>query len=139
MPKKVKIPKKIAGVKIPKKARKTANKAIKMGASPVVRELAAAAIGAAGAKAMGGERRDPDEGLHHIRSSAHIQIDAGKVGEAFRAAAIDGLRRFLEGFEEGLREISEEAGQYEEDEEIEEEERPRRKPASGPRPGAGRG
>ena len=48
MAKSVKIPKKIAGVKIPKKARKTANKAIKMGAGPVVRELAAAAIGAAG-------------------------------------------------------------------------------------------
>jgi len=133
MPKNVKIPKKIAGVKIPKKARKTANKAIRMSASPVVRELAAAAIGAAGARASG-ERKDPDEGLRHIRSSAHIQIDAGKVGEAFRVAALDGLRRFLEGFEEGLREISEEA-----QEEAAEAEAPKRKRASEPRPGAGRG
>jgi hypothetical protein len=128
MSKNVKIPKKIAGVKIPKKARKTANRAIKLGASPAVRELAAAAIGAAGARAAG-ERKDPDEGLHHISGNAHIHIDASKVGEAFRAAAIDGLRRFLEGFEEGLRNISEPAAP--------ENERPEAGPPSGPRPGAG--
>jgi hypothetical protein len=127
MSKTVKIPKKIAGVKLPKKARKTANKAIKMGSSPAMREFAAAAIGAAGARAAG-ERKDPDHGLHHIRGNAHIRIDAGKVGEAFRLAAIDGLRRFLEGFEEGLRNIREAA---------EDEEPADREPASGARPGAG--
>src|SRR4051794_33530373 len=109
MARNVKIPKKIAGVKIPKKARKTANKAIRMGASPVVRELAAAAIGAAGARA-GGERKQPEEGLRHIAGSAHVRIDGGRIGEAFRTAAIDGLRRFLEGFEEGLRKIDEPGG-----------------------------
>jgi hypothetical protein len=108
MARNVKIPKKIAGVKIPKKARKTANKAIKMSASPVVRELAAAAIGAAGAKAAG-ERKTPDEGARHVGGGARLQIDGGRIGEAFRTAAIDGLRRFLEGFEEGLRNISEPA------------------------------
>jgi hypothetical protein len=128
MTKNVKIPKKIAGVKLPKKARKTANRAIKMGASPMVREFAAAAIGAAGAKTAG-DRKDPDHGLRHIRGSAHIQIDAGKVGEAFRAAAIDGLRRFLEGFEEGLRNINESAAAGDD----------QPKPASAARPGAGRG
>ena len=125
MTKNVKIPKKIAGVKLPKKARKTANRAIKMGSSPAMREFAAAAIGAAGARAAG-DRKDPDHGLHHIRR-AHIDIDAGKVGEAFRVAAIDGLRRFLEGFEEGLREIRESADDGQAG----------TKPASGARPGAG--
>jgi hypothetical protein len=129
MAKNVKIPKKIAGVKLPKQARKTANKAIRMGASPVVRELAAAAIGAAGAKAAG-KRKDPDAGLRHIRHSAAIHIDAGKVGEAFRNAAIDGLRRFLEGFEEGLRNISGTAAG--------EAEKPKRGSAKGSRPGVGR-
>ena len=129
MTKSVKIPKKIAGVKIPKKARKTANKAIKMGAGPVVRELAAAAIGAAGTKAAG-ERKDPYSGLHHVSGSARIHVEGSKIGEAFRTAAIDGLRRFLEGFEEGLRNISDPI----------EPERggPKPKPASGPRPGAAR-
>jgi len=108
MTKNVKIPKKIAGVKISKKARKTANKAIKFGSSPAMREFAAAAIGAAGSRAAG-DRKDPDHGLHHIRGRAHFEIDGAKVGEAFRTAAIDGLRRFLEGFEEGLRNISEAA------------------------------
>ena len=37
MTKSVKIPKKIAGVKLPKQARKTANKALKHGAGPMVR------------------------------------------------------------------------------------------------------
>ncbi|MEA3015278.1 MAG: hypothetical protein QOD42_3823, partial [Sphingomonadales bacterium] len=53
-------------------------------------------------------------------------IDASKVGEAFRAAAIDGLRRFLEGFEEGLRNINECAAR--------DEDRPEPRPA---RPGPG--
>jgi hypothetical protein len=105
MPRKLKIPKKIAGVKLPKRARKTANKAIKMGASPVVRELAVAAIGAAGGKAAG-ERKADRTKAQYFGGRAHAHIDLDQVGEAFRAAAIDGLRRFLEGFEEGLRELN---------------------------------
>ena len=141
MAKNVKIPKKIAGVKIPKKARKTANKAIKMSASPVVRELAAAAIGAAGARAAGGSGDRKEESREEGRAGyrAEIHIDGSRVAEAFKVAALDGLRRFLEGFEEGLRELNARAREDEEDEEIEEEERPRRRPASGPRPGAGPG
>jgi hypothetical protein len=92
MAKSLKIPKKVAGVKLPKKVRKRAKKAIKAGASPVVREIAAAALGAAAAKAGSSGR-----------ARAHIHIDGGKIGETIRAAAIDGLQRFLEGMEEGLR------------------------------------
>src|SRR5688500_20197041 len=44
---KVKIPKRVAGVKIPKKVRRRAKKAVRMAESPVVREFAAAALGAA--------------------------------------------------------------------------------------------
>src|SRR4051794_35620285 len=104
MTKNLKIPKKIAGVKIPKKARKSANKVIRVGSSSAVRELAAAAIGAVGTKAAGDLKR-PDFGARHVSGNARIQINGGKIGEAFRAAALDGLRRFLEGFEEGLRNI----------------------------------
>src|ERR1700712_5367118 len=107
MTKSVKIPKKIAGVKLPKQARKTANKAIKRGAGPMVREIAVAAIGAAGGAR--GARKAPLADLHEHSSRVRIHVDAGKVGEAFRTAAIDGLRRFLEGFEEGLRNINEKA------------------------------
>jgi hypothetical protein len=91
MPKNVKIPRKIAGVKLPKRVRRKAKEAIKAGAGPVVREIAAAALGAAHARANVG------------RAGTRIEIDGGRIGEAFRSAAIDGLRRFLEGLEEGLR------------------------------------
>jgi hypothetical protein len=128
MTKSVKIPKKIAGVKLPKQARKTANKALKRGAGPMVREIAVAAIGAAGGAR--GERKTPLSDLHEYSGRARIHIDAGKVGDAFRNAAIDGLRRFLEGFEEGLRDISEKAAP--------DGDRAKSRPATGPRPGAAR-
>jgi hypothetical protein len=100
MTKGLKIPKKVAGVKLPKKVRKRAKKAIKMGASPVVREIAAAAIGAAAGKAAG-------SGSSARRSAggarARNHFEGGEIGEAFRSAAVAGLQRFLEGFEEGLR------------------------------------
>jgi hypothetical protein len=125
MTKTVKIPKRIAGVKIPKKARKTANKAIKLGASPVVRELAVAAIGAAGGKAAADRKQSPGE---ENGSGRRAEAHAAGIGEAFRTAAIDGLRRFLEGFEEGLRNIGA----------APDEDRPKPKAASGPPPGARR-
>ncbi|MDQ4087046.1 MAG: hypothetical protein M3177_03380, partial [Pseudomonadota bacterium] len=93
---KVKIPKRVAGVKIPKKVRKKANKAIKLAESPVVREVAAAALGAAvktGAdKVAGGKDGRP--------GSAPLRLDGDRLAEAIRTAAADGIRRFLEGFEE---------------------------------------
>jgi hypothetical protein len=129
MTKKVKIPKRIAGVKIPKKARKTANKAIRLGASPVVRELAVAAIGAAGGKAAADRRQSSGEENGSGRR-AEVHIDTAGIGEAFRTAAIDGLLLFLEGFEEGLRNLGGQAAP--------DEDRPKPKPASGSRPGAPR-
>jgi len=104
MPKKLKIPKKVAGVKLPKKVRKRARKAIEMGASPVVREIAVAALGAAAGKARGKGSGDCArfERRLHAEGEARIHIDGGKLGETIRAAALDGLQRFLEGLEEGL-------------------------------------
>ena len=92
---KVKIPKRVAGVKIPKKTRRKANKALKMADSPVVRGFAAAALGAA-AKAKAKASKPS------IRIDGET-IDGDKLAEAIRSAALDGIRRFLEGFEEGLR------------------------------------
>lgn len=102
MPKNLKIPKKVAGVKLPKQVRKRAKKAIKMGASEVVREIASAAIGAGAGRAAGTR---PGGAEHRVR--ARIHVDGNKIGEAIRAAAIDGLQRFLEGMEEGLRAVKE--------------------------------
>ncbi len=79
----VKIPKKIAGVKVPKQVRKKAKKAIRATANPVVREI--------------GERI-----ARRFEGGARIEIEGDRIAEAFRSAAINGLRSFLEGLEEGL-------------------------------------
>lgn len=83
MPRTVRIPKKIVGVKLPKQVRKKAKKAIKASTGPVVREI--------------GERI-----ARRFEGRARIEIDGERIAEAFRSAAINGLRSFLEGLEEGL-------------------------------------
>lgn len=102
---KVKIPKKVAGVKIPKKVRKKARKAIKAVEGPMVREMATAAIGAVAGSAAS------RPGLT-IRLGDDVQrtvaVDVERLAETVRNAALEGLRRFVEGFEEGMRDLSRE-------------------------------
>jgi hypothetical protein len=95
----VKIPRKI-GVKVSKKVRKKVRKAVKAAANPFVRDFATAAMAAAGRA-----RRDSGHGGAGDESfQPHfVHIEGSKVAEAFRAAAVNGLRTFLEGLEEGLR------------------------------------
>lgn len=112
---KVKIPKRIGGVKIPKQVRKKARKAVKMAESPVVREFAAAALGAA-AQAKANKATARLEGNGRSRSEDHeVRIDADRLAETIRSAALDGLRRFLDGFEEGLRTATAQSPAQEED------------------------
>ena len=89
-----KIPKRIAGVKVPKKVRKKANKALRLVESPVVREIAAAAVGAAAARADRGGA---------AAAARTAMTDPDRFVETLRQAALEGFNRFLEGFEEGLR------------------------------------
>src|SRR5688572_24171559 len=90
---KVKVPKKVVGVKIPKKVRKRAKKALKMAESPLVREAAVAALGGAGVS----------KAIREAGKNGRGRIDADVLVDAIRDAALDGVRRFIEGFEEGLR------------------------------------
>jgi hypothetical protein len=121
---KMKIPKSVAGVKIPKKVRRKAKKAVKMAESPVVREFAAAALGAA-ARAKGArvEARGARTEAKAARLEAAaafggggfehetvIEIDGDRLVETIRAAALNGLRSFIEGLEEGLRDADARAG-----------------------------
>lgn len=141
---KMKIPKRVAGMKIPKKVRRKAKKAVKMAESPVVREFAAAALGAAaqaqGARAAARGARAAAEGARAearaarleafgggFEHEATIEIDGERLVETIRTAALNGLRSFIEGLEEGLR--AAEAGD-------EEDTRPRRRRASGRSSGA---
>ena len=91
---KVKIPKRVAGVKVPKKVRKQAKKALKLTASPAVRDLALSGLTLAAQSLVDRQARngatrsgDRDDGLD--------------LGAVIHAAVAEGARRFLEGFEEG--------------------------------------
>ena len=96
--KRLKVPKRIAGVKVPKEIRKPVNKALKLADDPQARGLAIAALTAAAtaltAKPAEGEARralKPGEPGTDDR--------AGKLADVVIAAALDGARRLLGGLE----------------------------------------
>jgi len=93
---KVKIPKRVAGVKVPKKVRKQAKKALKLTDSTAVRDLALAGLKLAAEtmldRAKAGARAGP--------TGAKAGLAGLDLGEVVRAAVTEGARRFLEGFEE---------------------------------------
>ena len=97
---KTKVPKRVGGVKVPKKVRKQAKKALKLVDAPVVRDFAIAGLTAA-AEAL--VQRTSSQ----LRAAGDRQrkatLDALDLGDMLRAAAIEGARRFVEGFEETRR------------------------------------
>lgn len=107
---KVKIPKKVAGVKLPKQLRKQAKKALKLTGSPAARELAMAGLALAAQRmiAAAGARQGQRKAGADLLDAAGRQgvrgtLAALNLGEVVRAAAVEGARRFLEGFEEGAK------------------------------------
>lgn len=94
---KTKVPKRVGGAKIPKQVRKQAKKALKLVEAPMVREFAIAGLTAA-AEAL--VQRTATE----LRAAGERQrkatLDALDLGDMLRQAAIEGARRFVEGFEE---------------------------------------
>ncbi|MGZ8349531.1 MAG: hypothetical protein ACXWU2_05845, partial [Allosphingosinicella sp.] len=109
---KVKIPKRVAGVKIPKKVRKQAKKALKATDNPVVRKFAAAAIGAAAQSGTDRVRRWEQAGSRSV-DRIDVKIDGERIVETIRSAALEGINRFLAGVEEGLRNAARESGEAE--------------------------
>ncbi len=123
------------GMRVSKKVRKKVRKAIKSAANPFVRDFATAAMAAAGRARREGPRASEDDGADGSQRRAHIMcgetrvhIDGSKIAEAFRKAAADGLRTFLKGIEEGLREAQAESGEAQP--------KPRAKPKAKARPKA---
>lgn len=99
---KVKIPKEVAGVKVPKALRKEAKKALKLADSPAVRELALTGLTIAAQTLADRARANLDDPGHKQATvTLKADLDALNLGEVLRAAAVEGARRFLEGFEEG--------------------------------------
>jgi hypothetical protein len=95
--KKLKVPKRIAGVKVPKNLRKPVNKALAAAENPAMRGLAVAALTAAAAS-LNERRTDPAPAP---RRSGEPGTDdrAGKLTDVIVAAALDGARRLLDGLE----------------------------------------
>jgi hypothetical protein len=130
--KKLKLPKKIAGVKVPKELRKKANKAIRIAENPAARELALMALGAAAAAlaenkkvrrsaqdAAASARANAEDAMEEAREQARAAAETAReeageaaetvrretlrLGDVIRAAAIEGARRLLEEMEAARR------------------------------------
>jgi hypothetical protein len=112
---KVKIPREVAGVKVPKGLRKEAKRALKLADSAAVRELAVSGLAIAAqalldkaqsqrAATRAAAAEAVDQGRRQATAALKANLDALHLGDVLRAAAMEGARRFLEGFEEGQRE-----------------------------------
>lgn len=99
---KVRIPKRVGGIEIPKKVRKRAKKVVKMAESDSFRAFASAAAATAARGQRAARDASAEAREEARRFGAQINIDAEHLRETLRAAVTDGLRRFLEGLEEGL-------------------------------------
>ena len=99
---KVKVPKRVGGVKVPKKVRKQAKKALELIDSPAARDLALAGLAIAAERgastADGANKRQRQSGS---RTRSRTAWTVSSLARSLRAAAVEGARRFLEGFEEG--------------------------------------
>ncbi len=97
---KTKVPKRVGGVKVPKKVRRQAKKTLKLVDASVVRDFAIAGLTAAAEAIV---QRTSSQ----LRAAGDRQrkatLDALDLGDMIRAAAIEGARRFVEGFEETRR------------------------------------
>ncbi len=97
---KVKIPKRIAGVKVSKAVRQAGKKALKLAEQPAVSETVAAALLAAAAAL-----RDPPATRRAAGAAADSAGEAGqealRLGDSLRKMAIDMARRTLDAWETG--------------------------------------
>lgn len=102
---KLKVPKKVAGVKVPKKLRKRAKRAIELAENPAVRELALAGIAAAAAaiveKAQTRKTAKPPAAPRpeqpEAEAIAESHAPASDLADLIQSAALEGARRLLEG------------------------------------------
>lgn len=95
---KVKIPKRIAGVKVPKKLRKQAKKLLKASASPLVTDLALAGLSLAANKMLDGTRQAAGAGAASARPDRPAKggLHGLDLAALVQAAAVEGARRFLD-------------------------------------------
>jgi len=99
--KKAKIPKQVAGIKVPKKLRKAGNKAVKLAQDPIVGEVVAAALlSAAAALRDGGKDGGGKVSKENVEGARQ---QASRLGDSLKVLAVDLARRTIEGIEDGRR------------------------------------
>ena len=94
----LKVPKRIAGVKVPKEIRKPVNKALKLAEDPQARGLAIAALTAA-ATALTAKAGEGTTQSARRPGEPGTDDRAGRLADVVIAAALDGARRLLDGLE----------------------------------------
>ena len=96
--KKNKLPKKIAGVKVPKELRKAGGKLAKLAEQPVAREIAFAAL-AAGLAARKDARKAAKKAA--VETGGEVAEGAGWMSAALGAAALEAGRRLVDVLDDG--------------------------------------
>ena len=105
----LKLPKEVAGVKVPKGLRKQAKNLLEIIDTPAGRELAAAgltlAATALAAKSTDSQAKGAAKAVARqvVGKARSTEGDVADLGAILSAAVTEGARRFVEGFEEGKR------------------------------------
>ena len=108
---KLKLPKEVAGVKVPKGLRKQAKNLLQIIDTPAGRELAAAGLTLA-ATALAAKSTDSKAkavAREVVGKARAAEGDAADLGAILSAAVAEGARRFIQGFEEGREKRAEKA------------------------------
>ena len=104
---KLKLPKEVAGVKVPKGLRKQAKTLLNLIDTPAGRELAATGLTLAAAslvaKTSDGKAKSAVKAVARevVAKNRGADADAADLGAILSSAVAEGARRFLQGFEEG--------------------------------------
>lgn len=96
---KVKIPKRIGGVKVPKKLRKQAKKVLKVTASPLAREFALAGLTLAAQRLLEGATKTQPAAGERPGKPPRPKLDGLDLAALLEAAAAEGAKRFLDSFQ----------------------------------------
>lgn len=96
-----KIPKAVAGVKIPKGVRKAGKAAAELAQQPVVGEFVAAALTAAAASLMAQTKAGKAVRREASDSASETVKEASAIGAAVKKALLDAARELLDSIEDG--------------------------------------
>ena len=95
-----KLPRKVAGVKIPKKLRKAGSAAMDLAQQPIVGELVAAALTAAAASLMKETKAGKAARREAAEATSETVREASAVGTAVKQVLLEAARELLAGFAE---------------------------------------